>query len=69
MSLLQSPVVPSALLGPVIRVQSFTREDMWYDVDREARTCTCPAFRWGRKGHCKHLAALGVGRGAAWERR
>jgi hypothetical protein len=63
MSLFESPVEPSASLGPVIdRVQSFTREDVWYEVDRDARTCTCPAFRWSRKGDCKHLASLGVGK-------
>lgn len=28
-----------------------------YEVDVEANTCTCPAFRF-RKGQCKHLAQV-----------
>jgi hypothetical protein len=36
-----------------------------YDLDRDGRSCTCPAFVWdhcpvqaGGDGRCKHIAAL-----------
>jgi len=38
----------------LIQVQSFSSPEKWYVVDRFAKTCACPDFRFrGRK--CKHI--------------
>ncbi|MDD5384553.1 MAG: SWIM zinc finger family protein [Gallionella sp.] len=41
-----------------LRLESFTTQGAWYDVDKGAATCTCPAF--DANLHCKHLEAVGV---------
>lgn len=40
-----------------VMLKSFTAPDIFYEVDKDALTCTCPAFNANR--HCKHLEALG----------
>lgn len=39
-------------------LMSFTQPGRFYEVDKVARTCTCPAYTPGSL--CKHLNALGV---------
>jgi len=41
-----------------VRLESFTTPGMYYEVDKDAVTCTCPAFI--ANGHCKHLEAVGI---------
>lgn len=41
-----------------LRLESFTTQGVCYDVDKDAATCTCPAF--DANLHCKHLEAVGV---------
>lgn len=41
-----------------ICLESFTTSGRFYEVDKDAVTCTCPAF--DANGHCKHLEAVGV---------
>lgn len=41
-----------------LRLESFTTQGVCYDVDKDAVTCTCPAF--DANLHCKHLEAVGV---------
>jgi len=40
------------------RLMSFTSPGQFYEVDKGARTCTCPAYTPGNL--CKHLNAVGV---------
>lgn len=40
-----------------IQLESFTTPGCFYDVDKDAQTCNCPAFT--SNGHCKHLEAVG----------
>lgn len=40
-------------------IKSFTR-NVWYDVDIENRTCSCPAFQQHSEKACKHMYAMGV---------
>jgi hypothetical protein len=40
-----------------ILLKSFTNPSKFYEVDKQAQTCNCPAFTANR--HCKHLDALG----------
>lgn len=39
-------------------LESFTTPGSYYEVNKVALTCTCPAF--AANGHCKHLEAVGV---------
>lgn len=41
-----------------LRLESFTTSGRFYEVDKNAVTCNCPAF--DANGHCKHLEAVGV---------
>lgn len=41
-----------------VRLESFTTSGRFYEVDKDAVTCTCPAFN--SSSHCKHLEAVGV---------
>lgn len=41
-----------------IMLQSFTQPGTFYAVNKDAATCSCPAY--ANAGHCKHLDAVGV---------
>jgi hypothetical protein len=40
-----------------VLLESFTTQGCFYELDKDALTCTCPAF--ASDTHCKHLEALG----------
>lgn len=46
-----------------MKLRSFTGK-AWYEIDREAGTCNCPAFQSGK--HCKHLDEVGVYQQKKW---
>ena len=42
----------------MFEVQSFSNLGIFYTVNLEANTCTCPAFTHGSRRSCKHLTAV-----------
>lgn len=44
--------------GGKFKVESFSEPGNYYEVDVEAQTCTCPAFREGKMSMCKHQRYL-----------
>lgn len=48
-------------LKHVLQLKSFSdRGDLWYTIDLEEATCSCPSFQRSKRRHCKHLYMLGV---------
>ena len=41
----------------IVKVRSYTNTDIFYSVDLENYTCTCPAFKY-KNIDCKHLIDL-----------
>ena len=44
----------------LLRVQSFTDNDVFYLVDMKDMVCSCPAYKYGQgsTSYCKHLRVL-----------
>lgn len=45
---------------PIMRVESHTNSTVFYEIDTDKETCSCPAWVKGKRRPCKHLQKVGV---------
>ena len=54
----QKSIIKDKKSSNIVKIKSFTKKGIYYEVDKKKKTCSCPAFQYRLQNQgflCKHL--------------